>query len=155
MLIRCCLTFFAISLSSLVFAQPENANRRRNFNVENYVAIREFDPVSYFQNKPAKGDSKFFADHKGITYYFANEANREEFKKAPGKYEPAYGGWCAYTIAQNGDRVKILPNTYKIIDGKLHLFYNFSGDNRLLKWNEGDEKKLKAAANKNWIAKMH
>jgi YHS domain-containing protein len=149
------ITIIAIVLCSMTAsAQAENADRRRNFNTENYVAMREFDPVSYFQNKPTKGLSKFEHQYKGIIYYFASEANREEFKKSPGKYEPAYGGWCAYTIALNGERVKILPTSYKMVDGKLHLFYNFSGDNRLLKWNK-DEKKLKAAADKNWQRTMH
>jgi YHS domain-containing protein len=149
------LTIICIVLALVVTAQPENANRRRNFNTVNFVALREFDPVSFFQNKPAKGTSQFEYNHKGIFYYFANEANLEEFKKAPGKYEPAYGGWCAYTLAQTGERVKILPTAYKIIDGRLYMFYNFNSDNRLMKWNEGDEKKLKAAADKNWMKTMH
>lgn len=138
----------------LIFAQPENADRRRNFNAENFVAMREFDPVSYFHGKPAKGSVKFEQEYKGIIYYFASEENRAEFNKAPGKYEPAYGGWCAYTIATTGERVKVLPTAYKIVDGKLYLFYNFGGDNRLVKWNK-DQKKLKALADKNWIKKMH
>src|SRR4029079_290939 len=66
-----CISFFAI-------AQAENAERRRNFNTENYVAMREWDPVSYFQGKPAKGNSKFSAEYKAITYYFASAANRDE-----------------------------------------------------------------------------
>lgn len=136
-------------------AQPDVASRRRNFNTENDVAMREFDPVSYFQgSRPLKGTSKFHADYKGITYYFANAENVETFKKSPEKYEPAYGGWCAYTVALNGERVKVNPVTYKIIDGKLHLFYNYNSDNRLTKWNQ-DEKKFRAAANKNWVARMH
>jgi YHS domain-containing protein len=149
------LTIVFVCLGLAVFAQPENANRRRNFNTVNYVAMREFDPVSFFQGKPAKGTSQFEYNHKGIFYYFANDANREEFKKAPGKYEPAYGGWCAYSLSQNGERTKVLPTAYKIVDGKLLLFYNFNSDNRLMKWNAGDEKKLKAAADKNWIKGMH
>ncbi|MBL7858577.1 MAG: YHS domain protein [Cyclobacteriaceae bacterium] len=149
------ITFFSLTLfTSAVAQQPENADRRRNFNTENYVAMREWDPVSYFQNKPARGNSKFSFEHKAITYYFVNEANLEEFKKAPSKYEPAYGGWCAYTIALNGERVKINPTTYKIVDGKLYLFYSFNNDNRLLKWNK-DEAKLKASADRLWRAKMH
>lgn len=132
----------------------EAADRRRNFNTENDVAMREWDPVSYFQSKPAKGDTKFQYRHKAIVYYFVSQANMDEFKKSPGKYEPMYGGWCAYTVAQNGDRVKVNPTAYKIYDGRLYLFYNFGGDNRLLKWNK-DEKKLKAAADKNWQQKMH
>ena len=117
--------------------------------------MREFDPVSYFNgSRPLKGISKHYANYKGITYYFANAENVEIFKKDPEKYEPAYGGWCAYTVALNGERVKVNPVTYKIIEGKLHLFYNFGSDNRLTKWNR-DEKKFKASANRNWVARMH
>ncbi|HEX8040821.1 MAG TPA: YHS domain-containing (seleno)protein [Chryseosolibacter sp.] len=153
---RVYLTILATILSLSVMGQAEEASRRRNFNTENFVGLREFDPVSYFKNaRPLKGNSKFYSTYKGITYYFVNAENVKEFEKSPAKYEPAYGGWCAYTIALNGDRVKINPVTYKIINGKLHLFYNFNGDNRLLKWNARDEKKQKAAADKNWVAKMH
>jgi YHS domain-containing protein len=151
---KLCITLVVTCFSLVLMAQPENADRRRNFNTENDVAMREFDPVSYFQHKPVKGNSQFTHQYKGITYYFASAANLEEFKKAPGKYEPAYGGWCAYTIALSGDRVKVLPTAYKITDGRLYLFYNFGGDNRLIKWCK-DEKKLKAAADKNWLRKMH
>jgi len=142
-------------VSAAVRAQADEAARRRNFNTENGIAMREFDPVSYFKSsRPLKGNSKYYAEYKGITYYFANAQNVEEFKKNPAKYEPAYGGWCAYTIALSGERVKVNPVAYKIIDGKLHLFYNYGSDNRLAKWNK-DEKKFKAAANRNWVARMH
>ena len=54
-----------------------------------------YDPVSYFSNdKPQKG--KIAYTNAGITYKFAMAANLETFKKNPLKYEPAYGGWCAY-----------------------------------------------------------
>ena len=151
---RLSITILATCLSLMAVAQPEEASRRRNFNTENGIALREFDPVSYFKARPLKGNSKFHHTHKGITYYFANQENVDEFKKSPDKYEPAYGGWCAYTVALNGDRVKINPATYKIIDGRLYLFHNFNSDNRLIKWNK-EEKRLKAVANKNWVAKMH
>jgi YHS domain-containing protein len=152
---RIYVTVLATMLTLSAMAQAEEASRRRNFNTENLVAMREFDPVSYFNNKPLKGNSRFYSNYKGITYYFANAENVKEFEKSPAKYEPAYGGWCAYTVATSGDRVKINPAAYKIIDGKLYLFYNFGGDNRLLKWNAKDPKKLKAAADRNWVAKMH
>jgi YHS domain-containing protein len=149
------ITFLVMCSTSVALAQPENASRLRNFNTDNGLAMREFDPVSYFNSsKPLKGTSKYDYDYKGITYYFANPENLEEFKKSPDKYEPAYGGWCAYTVATTGERVKVNPTTYKIVDGKLHLFYNYNSDNRLMKWDQ-NEKKLKAVANKKWIARMH
>jgi YHS domain-containing protein len=148
-------TLLLMCLCTAVFAQTENAQRRRNFNLtDNGVAIREFDAVSYFKGKPVKGNEKFEYTYKGIDYYFANAENMEEFKKTPGKYEPAYGGWCAYTVGVDGSRVKSDPATYKIVEGRLYLFSNSNGKNMLLAWNK-NEAKLKAAADKNWIKKMH
>lgn len=136
--------------SSDCFAQAEQALRRRNFNHVDGIALREFDPVSYFKGKPAKGDPKIHYAYKGIEYNFVSTENMEEFKKAPTKYEPAYGGWCAYSMATR-KQVKVDPLTYKIINGKLYLFSNFGGNNTLLKWNK-DEKKLKEAADRYWLS---
>lgn len=153
--VRIYLTVIATCASFLAMGQAEEASRRRNFNTNNGIALREFDAVSYFKgNRPLKGNSKFYHHYKGITYYFANAENLEEFKKSPAKYEPAYGGWCAYTVALNGERVKVNPVTYKIVDGQLHLFYNYNSDNRLMKWNK-EEKRLRVAADRNWVARMH
>jgi YHS domain-containing protein len=152
---RLLLTALVMLAGLIAEAQSTPAARLRNFNTENGIALREFDPVSYFNSsRPLKGNSKFYNQYKGITYYFANAENVEEFKKSPEKYEPAYGGWCAYTVALNGDRVKINPVSYKIVDGKLHLFYNYNGDDRLRRWST-NEAKYKAAAEKNWKARMH
>ena len=151
---KLCPTIISTCLCLVAMAQGEEASRRRNFNTENDVAMREFDPVTYFSNKPTKGNPKIYERYKGITYCFSNEANKEEFKKNPAKYEPAYGGWDAYSMAVNGERIKVLPTVYKIIDGKIYLFYNFKNSNNLLKWNK-EEKKLKKSADHNWIAKMH
>jgi YHS domain-containing protein len=145
------LTIFFLLINLCLFAQAENASRRRSFNTENFIALRQFDPVSYFQSKPTKGSEKIQHDYKGITYYFISEQNREAFKKSPEKYEPAYGGWCAYTLATTGERIRVDPTAYRIVDGKLLLFYNFNGDNRLVKWhNNPDKKNLIASANKKW-----
>jgi len=153
---KICFTLLFCTICLVAVGQQENATRKRNFNNENFIALREFDPVSYFKGKPAKGSEKIEWDYKGITYYFSSEANREEFKKSPAKYEPMYGGWCAFTLATKGERVRVDPTAFKITDGKLYLFYNFSGDNRLRKWNENsDPKKLKVQADKNWIRTMH
>lgn len=142
------LTLVCICLN-VVMAQTENVLRRRNFNHVDGIALKEFDPVSYFKDKPVKGDPKIYYQYKGIEYNFSSNQNMEEFKKTPAKFEPAYGGWCAYSMA-TGKQVKIDPNTYKIINGKLYLFSNFGGVNNLLKWNS-DEKKLKEAADKFWV----
>jgi hypothetical protein len=52
-------------------------------------------------------------------------------------------------MGENGGKVKVDPETYKIIEGKLYLFYNFWNTNTLEDWNK-NEKKLKEAGDRNW-----
>ncbi|MDX1627768.1 MAG: YHS domain-containing (seleno)protein [Fulvivirga sp.] len=125
------------------------AQIKENFNMSGKVAIDGFDPVSYFEGKPVRGKEEFKYKYNGIYFWFKSEKNKQSFLSQPEKYIPAYGGWCAYAMGKNGDKVKIDPYTYKIIDGRIYLFYNFDGNNTLLKWNK-KESKLKEKADRNW-----
>lgn len=125
------------------------ASRVKHFNVKKAVAIEGYDPVSYFDRKPEQGKPEYTFTYKGIMYRFGNQQNLNKFKATPDAFEPAYGGWCAYAMGVAGEKVKIDPHTYKILDGKLFLFYNFKGTNTLNDWNQ-DEKKLKASADQYW-----
>ena len=131
-----------------VHAQSD-ATRKSNFNIKKNIALEGYDPVSYFSNKPAEGKDQYKLVHKGITYLFASQANLDKFKAAPDKFEPAYGGWCAYAMGDSGEKVKIDPETFKILDGKLYLFYNFWGNNTLEDWDK-NEKALRSKADSNW-----
>jgi YHS domain-containing protein len=142
------LLIFFLFLSQATLAQSDDA-RKKNFNIKKNVAIEGYDPVSYFDGKPSEGDEKIVASYMGITYLFSTTSNANKFKAAPEKYEPAYGGWCAYAMGENGEKVKIDPETYKIMEGKLYLFYNFWGNNTLRDWNK-NEKSLKSKADQNW-----
>ena len=71
------------------------------------------------------------------------------FKKDPTQYEPQYGGWCAYAMGSKGEKVPIDPETFKITNGKLYLFYNKFFNNTLTSWNK-DEPGLMNKANGNW-----
>jgi YHS domain-containing protein len=142
------LTFALLLVPFLLGAQNENL-RRKHYNLEKSLAIGGYDPVSYFEGKPVEGNGDLFLVYKGIKYQFASATSLNKFKADPDKFEPAYGGWCAYAMGATGDRVKIDPETYKIVDGRLYLFYNFWGNNTLLDWNE-HESKLKAAADLAW-----
>ncbi len=137
-----------IAASFASIAQTE-ASRKKNFNIKQSLAIQGYDPVSYFDSKPKEGKESIKYNYKGVTYQFVNEANLSKFKASPEKYEPAYGGWCAYAMGANGEKVKVDTETYKIIDGKLYLFYNFWTSNTLKDWNK-DEKALKEKADKQW-----
>jgi YHS domain-containing protein len=105
--------------------------------------------VSYFNDKPLKGSEKYEVKINNVNYYFTSSQNLELFKLDPEKYLPQYGGWCAYAMGEDGSKVKIDPETYKIVDGKLYLFYNFYFTNTLNSWNE-NENKLRKQADLNW-----
>lgn len=141
---------FFISLG-LQAQQPDKKGRVETYNLsDDGVALDGYDAVSYYaDDEPKKGVSEISYTHKGLTYYFLSTANRSTFKKTPQKYEPAYGGWCAYAMGDDGLKVKVDPETYKIIDGELFLFYNSFWNNTLPDWNENEEA-LKANADNNW-----
>jgi len=114
------------------------------------IAMSGYDPVAYFQqSKAVKGSKDLAVYHQGVTYYFSSPANKEAFKMNPGQYEPQYGGWCAYAMGATGEKVEIDPETFKILDGKLYLFYHSWSNNTLTKWNK-EEARLKPAADNSW-----
>lgn len=121
----------------------------KHFNIKKGVAIEGYDPVSYFDHNPEKGKESISYSYKDVTYLFTSDSNRQKFIDSPDYYIPQYGGWCAYAIGENGKKVKIDPETYKIKDGRLYLFYNFSGYNTLEDWNKNEEPLLKSA-DANW-----
>lgn len=135
--------------SSALFAQ--NASKKASeYNLENKAAIQGYDPVSYFkQNKAIKGEKEISVTYDGVIYQFSSTANKEIFLKSPASFEPQYGGWCAYAMGSSGDKVEINPETFKIIDGKLYLFYNAYFNNTLKSWNK-EEASLKIKADANW-----
>lgn len=138
-----------ILISGIAFAQNE-AKRISQYNLEDKIAILGYDPVGYFtQGKAIKGKKDISATYQGVTYKFSTAENKEMFVKNPSKYEPQYGGWCAYAMGSAGEKVEINPETFKIIDGKLYLFYNAYFNNTLKSWNK-DEVNLKNQANSNW-----
>jgi YHS domain-containing protein len=133
---------------STVSAQTDQL-RNKHFNLDDNVGLEGYDPVSYFTSGPQEGQKKLSYSFKGVAYLFSSAQNLATFKASPEKYEPMYGGWCAYAMGKTGEKVKIDPETFKIVDGRLYLFYNFWGNNTLEDWNE-KETPLKAAADLNW-----
>lgn len=147
-MIRIPLLALLVLASVSSFAQQES-NRQQNCNLKKGVALQGYDPVSYFLGKPEEGNAAYSVTHRGVTYWFVSASHRDEFKRNPDNYEPAYGGWCAYAMGETGEKVKVDPETYKIVDGKLCLFYNFWGNNTLDTWNK-NETSLKRNADLHW-----
>ncbi len=145
-------------LSFMLFSAPaQDATQlnKKTYNLQNGVAIDGYDPVAYFtMNKAVKGSKDFAVAYEGVVYYFTSEADKELFKKNSAHYIPSYGGWCAYAMGKDGSRVEVDPETFKIIDGRLFLFYNKFFNNTLKSWNK-DEISLHKNADANWTKFYH
>ena len=90
------------------------------------LAAHGYDVVAYFRDgKPVIGSDAYAVAYEGGTYRFASQANLDAFKAEPAKYEPAYGGFCAYGVAL-GKKFDGDPRYWKIVDGRLYL--NLNGD---------------------------
>jgi YHS domain-containing protein len=141
-------TVFTVSIAS---AQAQTDVRKKQFNLDNAgLAIEGYDPVAYFtQQKAVEGKKEISLTNDGVTYHFATTQDRDLFKANPAKYEPQYGGWCAYAMGATGKKVEIDPGTFKLLDGKLYLFYNKFFNNTKKSWDK-DEANLKAKADVNW-----
>ncbi|MBK7854134.1 MAG: YHS domain protein [Bacteroidetes bacterium] len=144
-------TLLLLTLFSTNVQSQNNAQKRaEECNVSNAVGIQGYDPVSFLiQGEGGKGKKETVATTEGVTYYFSSTTNKEAFVKNPSYYEPQYGGWCAYAMGNSGEKVEVDPETFKIKDGKLFLFYNFYFNNTLKSWNK-DETNLKSKADANW-----
>lgn len=141
------LILVVVLISATGFAQSARVSE---FNLDKRAAIQGYDPVAYFtQKKAVKGKSSIATTYDGVIYYFSSQAHKGVFLENPSGYEPQYGGWCAYAMGASGEKVEVDPDTFKIIDGKLHLFYNAFFNNTLKSWNK-DEANLKKKADANW-----
>lgn len=144
------LVIVMLVLTSFLAQAQDAAFRSKGYNISDGLGIQGYDPVAYFsQGKAVKGSKEHALYHQGVTYHFATAADKELFKKDPSKYEPQYGGWCAYAMGAKGEKVTVDPKTFKITDGKLFLFYNKYFNNTLEGWNK-DEGNLKTHADVNW-----
>lgn len=115
-------TFIAAFVFAALFCYAQAFGASPDLNLDkNGLALRGYDPVSYFLNNRAeRGKPSILAEHGGATYYFASEKNREEFLAKPRLYEPHYGGYCAYGVAV-GQKFDGDPEVFMIVDGKLYL----------------------------------
>lgn len=117
-------------------------------NLSGNLAIRGFDPVAYFDGAAKMGDPAFNAEYNGATFYFSDEANKDRFEVAPAQFMPAYGGWCAYAMSE-GKQFDVDPRSFKVLDGRLYLFYDGMGGHTIDFWNENEAARMEQAA-ANW-----
>jgi len=112
------------------------------------VANGGYDLVAYFTDgKAVMGQEEFTYETNHVKYRFASRDHLVMFKEAPEKYMPVCNGYCAWGVAAKGKKVPVDPKTFKVMDGKLYLFFNgnFNGSpfNTLPEWNKDEAALLK------------
>jgi YHS domain-containing protein len=147
----------AASLHGASAAPVRQENQKRadlaHLNLdESGLALSGYDPVGCFPEgggKATKGSAEITLVQGGVTWRFASEKNRELFRAAPKRFEPAYGGWCAWAMVQ-GDKVAVDPTSFVIEDGRLLVFYDgFLADTRK-KWLKAGGAALRPKADAAW-----
>jgi YHS domain-containing protein len=144
LLTQCFAKIVMLFVLSFGFATQLNAQTR---NLEKSGrALQGYDPVAFFtEKKPVKGDPNISSKVNGATYYFAKAEHKAAFDKDPAKYEPQFGGYCAYGVSK-GDLVKIEVDAFQIVSGRLLLQYNKSIRDKFNKDTGGNLK----TADANW-----
>lgn len=145
-------TIFAVFVTILLSANFANAQDGRNvakYNLTDGLGLKGFDPVSYFPEGGAqvsKGLTGVFYEYEGVTYHFSSTENRDIFITNPEKYEPTYGGWCAYAMAF-GSQVDIQPELFTIHGNRIHFFVS----SRAKRSFDREITKFENDADKNWF----
>lgn len=128
----------------------------QNVNVDSTkLANGGYDIVNYFmKNAAAKGSIEFSMKYKNAMYYFISTENLTLFKSNPTAYLPQYDGFCAFAVAKMNKKVPVNPETFRIDDGKLYLFFNDLWDgepfNTIVPWLQ-NEAEMEKKANENWV----
>lgn len=136
------------TISSTSFAQ-EGRNVSQ-YNLANGIGLQGFDPVAVFPEGGSavkKGLNEFSVIHAGVTYLFASQNNLDLFNVNPEKYEPTYGGWCAYAMGRGkGSKVPVKVSLYTINGNRAHYFVARSAKASF----DRDIKGFEENADKNW-----
>src|SRR5712692_7732970 len=113
---------------------------------KNGLAIQGYDPVAYFtQGKAVKGRPEFESKYNGARYLFASAEDKTTFDGSPAKYEPQFGGFCAYG-ASEGHAAPVKPDAFMIVNGRLLFQY----DQSVTKLFAKDPQGRLNQADKNW-----
>ncbi len=129
----------------LVISVSVSAQKSEVF-ISNDAAISGYDAVAYFkESKPVKGKVELSYNWNNAIWYFSTKENLNDFKAAPEKFAPQYGGYCAYGTSQ-GHKAPTEPDAWTIVHNKLYFNYNKDVKAMWLK----DTTNLIEKGDKNW-----
>ena len=119
------LILMAVAIVLMSMMAPSSILAKSEIYSAQGLAIKGYDPVAYHvKGQPLMGSSEYEVVWKDATWRFASAAHRDLFKADPEKYAPAYGGYCAWAVAQ-GYTASVDPvNAWRIVEGKLYLNYS-------------------------------
>ncbi len=134
--------FLVFLLSLQAFA----ANKALANVDKNGIGLQGYDPVAYLtQNRPVKGNPQFQSTLNGVKYLFASQEDKNLFDASPSKYEPQFGGFCAYAASHNRT-APVQVEAFQITNGRLLLQYDLSVRDKFNKDTQGNLKQ----ADTNW-----
>ncbi len=112
--------FFHRSLIGLLVSLPLLGADKVLVNVDAQgLALQGYDPVAFFSVRaPVKGKPEFMREYHGAKYQFHSAKNRLAFDAEPAKYEPQFGGYCAYGVGR-GAAVPIKIEAWQIVNERL------------------------------------
>ncbi|HEU5248094.1 MAG TPA: YHS domain-containing (seleno)protein [Candidatus Udaeobacter sp.] len=134
------IVFLFIGLAGTAFAGPP-ANVDRNG-----VGIQGYDPVAFVTDgKPVLGKEEFHSTYHGVIYHFASAEHQIAFEQSPATYEPQFGGYCAYGVAQK-HLAPVKIDAFQVVNGRLLMQYDASVRDTFNKDQSGNLQ----VADKNW-----
>ena len=107
-----------------LFSLTSNAQRTSGEYLTNDegIAIGGYDVVAYFTEGEARlGDRAFGATWQNVEWWFSSEEHRDLFVADPQAYAPAYGGWCAFGMAQGYAADTDPEKAWSIVNDRLYL----------------------------------
>src|SRR5271167_2630744 len=138
-------SLFSAFLLLTALSTVASAKELQNLDL-NGVAIQGYDPVAFFtDNRPVKGNAQFQSEYRGAKYYFASSEHKADFDKEPAKYEPQFGGYCAYGASQ-GHKAPIKIEAWQIVNGRLLMQYDLGVKDDFNK----DQQNNLSKADRNW-----
>lgn len=142
--------FLACSLILFLSSGPAHAGGKVINATSGGVAIQGYDPVAYFtMGKAVKGTKEFTHEWLDVTWHFANSEHRDMFAADSIKYAPQHGGFCSASV-MDGEQNKTDPEAWRIVDGRLYLFY---GKSTAARWDPDSPEVVKA--DEEWLETLN
>jgi len=135
-----------VLLGAAIWTASEALAAARKKRILDSAEIHGYDPVEYFTSgTPTRGEVDYTSTHEGRRFHFATLENRDRFQRAPQRYLPQYGGYCALGVSM-GQLFDVEPKTGQVIDGKLYVNLN----NKILEEFNKDKSGHIKKAEENW-----